>query len=434
MGFLEELHARNRVHQHTPNVSDYLTSPSEVPPRAYYGADPTSHSLHIGNLAALMVLVRFHRAGFQPILLVGGATALIGDPSGKSAERQLISLEQVQANVAGIRAQMERLFPTDTGLPEPILVDNYSWYAGMEFLTFLRDVGKHFSINTMLAKDSVANRLENGISFTEFSYQLLQAYDFYYLAKTHGCRLQVGGADQWGNITAGIELIRRMGAGEGHGLTTPLITRPDGSKFGKTATGENIWLDAQKTSPYKLYQFCLNQPDDEMPNLLYTFSLQPVEAIEALLTEHAAQPGARKAQRALAEELTVFLHGREALAGVETASRVVFGKAQPEELAALPPAAFEDLRDELPYHRLAPSLLHQDYPLLDVFADSGLVPSKSEAKRTLKSGGLRVNKAQLPVSDEKRVLAAADLLHGRFVLLQSGKKHYLLVEVAEPTP
>lgn len=422
--FWDEISWRGRVHQATPEVEKHL---AEAPRTGYIGADPTGPSLHVGHLATLTMLVHFQRAGHTPILLVGGATGMVGDPSGKSKERNLLTLDVIAANVASLKQQMAQ-FLAFGDVPNPAqLVNNYDWFKGISFLDFLRDTGKHFTVNYMLAKDSVKSRIDTGISFTEFSYQLLQAYDFLHLQQAYGCTLQMGASDQWGNITAGTELIRRMNGGPAHGITFPLVTRPDGTKFGKSADGDTISLSAEITSPYRFYQFWLNQGDEQLPDMLKTYSLQDRATVESLITESAAKPGARIGQRALAEELTVRIHGQAALEGVLYASRVLFGKATPEDLRALPAQTFADLAGEMPTVGLPLAQFQAGVGVLDLAAgEDRLVPSNSEARRLVRDGGLRLNKAL--VADAAYTVTPEDLLHGKYLLLQSGKKNFLLVQ------
>lgn len=424
LDFLKELEWRGQIQQHTPELGAWLKA---APRTAYIGADPTGPSLHIGNLATLMLLVHFQRAGHHPILLVGGATALIGDPSGKSAERQLLSEDQVHANAENIRRQMENLLSFDEGPNPARMVNNIDWFGQMGALQFLRDIGKHFTLSYMLSKESVTTRMESGISFTEFSYQLLQGHDFAELARRYDCTLQMGGSDQWGNICSGMELIRRtLPERAAHGLTCPLVTRADGAKFGKTAGGDNIYLDPELTSPYRFYQFWLNLPDEDMPKMLRTFSLKTREEIEALEAEQQANPGARPAQHSLAEELTVRLHSAEELRKARAASDIFFRKKADEALQSLGEADWRRLSRDVPFAQLRRDQLAAAPLATEVFAEAGLLKSKSEARRMAKAGGLRVNKQ--PLADPESTLSTNDLLSDRFLLLQSGKKNYMLVE------
>ncbi len=411
------------VHDSTPNLEAYLAQPGAM---GYIGFDPTAPSLHIGNLATVMLLVHLQRAGHTPIALIGGATGMIGDPSGKREERKLLDLDTLRANQAGVEAQLRRLLDFEGPHPARV-VNNYEWFKDMNLLDFLRTAGKHLTLSYMLAKDSVQSRLESGISFTEFSYQLIQGYDFAHLYHTLGCRLQLGGSDQWGNITAGTELIRRMYEGEAYALTTPLLTKADGTKFGKSESG-NVWLDPARTSPYKFYQFWLNLADDDLPSSLRVFSLKSQPELEALLATHAQQPHLRQAQHALADEVTARIHGPEALAQAQAATQVLFGDAPLAALAALDDTALLDLFDGVPQATLPRTRFEAGYPIADLLHEGGVAPSKGEARRMLEQGSIRLNKEKQPAQPSP--FTAEGLLRGRYVLVQRGKKHYHLL-VAE---
>jgi tyrosyl-tRNA synthetase len=404
----------------TPDLDAALAAGSVA---GYIGFDPTAESLHVGNLATLMLLVQWQRHGHRPVLLVGGATGLIGDPSGKRTERKLLDTQQVEHNVSCIRQQLMQFLDFSPGPTQPLVVNNLDWFRHLHLLDFLRDVGKHLTVNYMMAKDSVQNRMETGISYTEFTYQLLQAYDFFYLHQAHGVRVQMGGSDQWGNITAGIELSRRMAGAEAHGLTCPLLTKADGTKFGKSEEG-NIWLNAQMTSPYKFYQFWLNAADDDLPRLLRVFSLAPRAEVEALLAQHQADPGLRAGQKALATELTTRVHGEAALARALQASDILFGKGTTEQLRALTPSEFNEILEGVPTGQLPKSALAEGLAVADLLAESGAAASKSEARRLLQSGAVRINKGAAATADSR--VTAEDLLNHRFMLLQTGKKKYHL--------
>jgi len=395
------------VQDHTP-----LPQAPQAIGAAYVGIDPTADSLHIGHLAPLQLLYHLAKMGIQPIVVIGGATARIGDPSGKKAERPLLPSEVVQENAQRLATQVQKLLPFSL-----ILVDNYDWLGRFSLLDFLREVGKHITVSYLLAKETVQTRLESGISFTEFSYPLLQAYDFYHLFQAYGCRLQVGGSDQWGNITTGIELIRRLTGEEVYGITCPLLTRADGTKFGKSEGGENIWLDPAKTSPYKFYQFWINQPDAEMPKLLGVFSWKAQAEIEGLLEEHKQAPERRAAQRALAYEMTARIHGEEVAQAVQRASEVVFGAGELKELEKLPTALFTAIIQEMPHYRV-PDAQHS---ILELLVQVGFLRSKSEGRQLIQQGGLAINRQRL--TDEKQTLASISPLRGRYWLLQRGKKH-----------
>ena len=422
MTLIEELKWRGLYNDSIPETSAYLESKQ---PKAYIGYDPTAPSLHIGNLATIMLLVHIQRNGGQPFILMGGATGRIGDPSGKQSERTLLSEETVEENLSSQRKQFEK-FLDFSGENKAEIVNNFHWYSQMNVLTFLRDVGKHLTVNYMMAKDSVKSRLESGLSFTEFSYQLLQGYDFYHLFSTKGIQLQMGGSDQWGNITAGTELIRRMTGESAYALTCPLITKADGSKFGKSEGG-NIWLDADRTSPYKFYQYFLNSSDEEAVNYLKVFSLKSVEEIKGIISEHEEKLGARIAQKALAEELTIRVHSQSDLNTAITASKILFGKSSKEDFESLSEKQFLEIFEAVPQTELAADKLNDGVSVFDfVSSETGFLSSGSEARRAVKEGSLKINKEQ--VKSDKSV-SEADLLLNKFILLQRGKKKYFLVKV-----
>jgi tyrosyl-tRNA synthetase len=419
--FIAELRARNHLQSLTAGVEDLLASGKQ---RGYIGFDPTADSLHIGNLAAVMLLVHFQRCGHQPVVLVGGATGMVGDPSGKSAERNLLDSKTLHHNVECITRQLRAFLDFEDPETGAFLVNNYDWFRPIGFLDFLRDVGKHITVNYMMAKDSVQRRLESGtgLSFTEFSYQLLQGYDFKHLYDTLGVKLQMGGSDQFGNITTGIELVRRMTDGaEAYGLTCPLIIKADGTKFGKSESG-NIWLDPAKTSPYRFHQFWLNCADEDLEKLLLVFSLRPVEELYALLTEHQAQPERRLAQNALADEVTARVHGTEAVAQARQAADILFGKASVEFVNSLPWPFLEDVFAGLPGTTLSRSALAEPLSLIELLVATGVSPSKTEARKSIKAGAVRVNWQK--VTDEQATITPADLIHQRLVIVQVGRKNY----------
>jgi len=382
------------------------------PVTCYVGFDPTAPSLHVGNLVQILTIRRLQNAGHKPLALVGGATGLIGDPSGRSAERSLNSVDVVAGWVSRIRSQVER-FLSFEGSNAARMVNNLDWTGPMTVIEFLRDIGKHFPVNRMLAKDVVASRLESGISFTEFSYQLLQGMDFLELYRRYGCVLQTGGSDQWGNLTSGVDLIRRAEGASVHALATPLLTKPDGTKYGKTAGGA-IWLDAELTSPYAFYQYWLNVEDAEVGKLLRTFSFLSREEIEALEKETSDRPFARAGQRALAEELTTLVHGASELARVQTASQALFGQGS---LTELDERTLEAALAELPSASVAAGALPS---VVDLLTSTGLSKSKSDARRSIAQGGAYVNNVQVPSEDA--VPSESDLLHGRFLVLRRGKR------------
>ncbi|MEZ4392754.1 MAG: tyrosine--tRNA ligase [Polyangiales bacterium] len=422
---LDDLKLRGLIHQMTDEEGlRRALSTSRV--TGYIGFDPTASSLHVGSLLQITMLVRLARAGHRPIAVIGGATGLIGDPSGKTAERTLLTRERLDENLAGIRAQLSRYLDFDGG--QALLVDNAEWFAGMNVLDFLRDVGKHFSVNAMIARDTVRDRLEKreqGISYTEFSYMLLQAYDFLALHDRHGCALQIGGSDQWGNVVSGVELIRRMRGVEAFGLTTPLVTRADGVKFGKTETG-TVWLDPARTSPYELYQFFVNAADADVESLLKLLTFEPLEAIAAALEAHAREPGRRVPQRLLAESVTRFVHGDEGLARAMKTTEVLFGGGDWSELST------EELDAGLrsaPTHTVARGALGtREASLVELCAGEGrLFKSKTEARTFIQKGGLSLNNSVC--TDPTRALALDDLVGGVFAVLRKGKRSYYVVRV-----
>jgi tyrosyl-tRNA synthetase len=397
---------------------------AQGPLTLYCGFDPTGDSLHVGHLMGQLTLRRFQLAGHRPIALAGGATGMIGDPSGRSSERNLLSREQLSHNIACIKGQLARLLDFGPGANPALLVDNADWTAPLGFLDFLRDVGKHFSLNVMLAKDSVQSRLggESGISYTEFSYQLLQAYDFYHLRRTHGCELQIGGSDQWGNITAGTDFIRKKLGATAWGWTFPLITKSDGTKFGKTAGGA-VWLDAAKTSPYRFYQFFVNTEDAKVCEYLRKFTFLSREEIEPLEAAHAANPGAREAHRALAREVTRLVHGADALAGALKASEILFGGG----LEGIEETVFRDVVGEVPTKSLERTRLEgPGLPLVDLLVQSGLCPSKGQARKDVEGGGIYVN--NLRVAEPGRTVGTGELQFGKYLLLRKGKRTYTVIE------
>ncbi|NUP63917.1 MAG: tyrosine--tRNA ligase [Nonomuraea sp.] len=417
---LDELEWRDVLAQ-TTDVEALREALSKGPITVYAGFDPTAPSLHVGNLATLLILTRFQRAGHKPIGLVGGATGLIGDPSGRSTERVLNTSEVVAEWVAKIRVQVEKFLSFEPGANAATLVSNLDWTAELSAIDFLRDVGKHFPVNRMLGRESVSARLAGeGLSYTEFSYQILQANDYLELHRRHGCALQVGGSDQWGNITAGVDLIRRVEGAHVHALTGKLITKADGTKFGKTAGGA-VWLDASLTSPYAFYQYWLNADDRDVIRFLKVFTFRGREEIEELEKAVADRPFAREAQRALAEDLTTLVHGADELAAVVAASKALFGQGSLEEL---PAATLEAALSEVP-KAVVPEL---GATFVDLLADSGLVESKSAARRAVKEGGAYLNNVK--ITDEAYAPAASDLLAGRFMVLRRGKKSIGGVEVA----
>ncbi len=389
----------------------------------YCGFDPTADSLHVGSLVPLLALRRFQMAGHRPIAVAGGATGSIGDPSGKTQERQLLTKDQIAANVQAIRPQLARLLDFEAERNPARLVDNADWLGPVSFLDFLRDVGKHFTVNQMVAKESVRARMEDrdvGISYTEFSYMLLQAYDFYYLARAYSCELQIGGSDQWGNITAGMELIRKKLEKKAWGLTMPLITKADGTKFGKTESG-TIWLDQKRTSVYQFYQFWINTDDRDVVRYLKYFTFLTEAEVTALEATHAANPGAREAHQSLAKAVTTLMHGEAACAEGQRASNILFGGS----LDGITAATLEILRGEIP---TAAAPLAAGLPLTEALVTAGLSPSKGQARKDIEGGGIYVNGQR--IQDAARTLSADDLLHGTAVLLRKGKRSYALLTAA----
>ncbi|KGL51208.1 tyrosyl-tRNA synthetase [Porphyromonas canoris] len=431
MNFVEELRWRGMIHDMMPGTEELLMKEMTS---AYVGIDPTADSLHIGHLVGVMMLRHFQRAGHRPIALVGGATGMIGDPSMKSAERKLIDEDTLRHNQEAIRKQLAKFLDFESDAPNAAkLVNNYDWMKEFSFLDFIRDVGKHITVNYMMAKDSVKKRISGesgeGLSFTEFSYQLIQGYDFTYLYQHEGCRLQMGGSDQWGNITTGTELIRRTLGGEAYALTCPLITKADGGKFGKTESG-NIWLDPKYTSPYKFYQFWLNVSDADAAKYIKIFTSLTKEEIMALEEEQAAAPHLRPLQKRLAEEVTCMVHSREAYESAVEASAILFGNATREALTKLDEDTLLALFEGVPSATLPMDKINgEGINILDLLADEvAMFPSRGELRKLLKSGGVSINKEK--VESEGMVLTSSDLLAGKYILAQKGKKNYFLITFA----
>ncbi|GMU93239.1 MAG: tyrosine--tRNA ligase [Candidatus Hydrogenedentota bacterium] len=421
MSLFEELTWRGLVHQVTHGELAGLLERERF--TLYCGFDPTADSLHVGSLLPILGLVRFQRAGHRPIALVGGGTGMIGDPSFKADERKLLDRSQVEQNIGGIRAQLER-FLDFSGAHAALLINNADWLCKLTLVDFLRDIGKHFSVNQMIARDAVKQRLESrehGISYTEFSYNLLQAYDFLHLCRSHGCRLQVGGSDQWGNIVAGMDLTRRLERVDTFGLTFPLVEKADGAKFGKTESG-NVWLDAGRTSPYKFYQFWINQTDADTPRWLRAFTFLSREEIESLETAVREKPEERAAQRRLAEEVTRVVHGEAALQSAVHASRAMFGGP----LTGLDDATLEEIFSEMPSAELRRNVLTGDRLLVDVLVEAKVFKSKGEARRLIQSGGLYLNNERVAGEDVK--MTAAALCGERIAVVRTGKKNYHLLK------
>jgi tyrosyl-tRNA synthetase len=388
----------------------------------YIGFDPTADSLHIGHLVQIMTLVHFQECGHKPVALVGGATGMVGDPSGKSAERNLLSEEQLRYNESCVKKQLEKFIDFQSGGAE--MVNNYDWFKGFYFLDFIRDVGKHITVNYMMAKDSVQKRLETGLSFTEFTYQLVQGYDFYWLYTNKGCKLQMGGSDQWGNIVTGTELIRRKSGGDAFALTTPLVKKADGTKFGKTEKG-NVWLDPTKTSPYQFYQFWLNVSDADAPNFLRCFTTKTREEVESLMTEHEKAPHLRLLQKALADEVTSRVHSLADLAKAKETTEILFGSSF-EDFKKLTPEEIEDAFDSSLTYSIARELLDQGLDIVSLLGErTSVYPSKGEARKAIQGNGVSLNKTKVAI-DKK--IATTDLLYGKYLLAQKGKRNYYLIK------
>lgn len=418
------------MHDAMPGTEEYLMEGMQS---AYVGIDPTADSLHIGHLVGVMMLRHFQLAGHKPIALVGGATGMIGDPSGKSSERNLLDEATLRHNQEALKNQLSRFLDFESDADNAaVLVNNYDWMKGFSFLDFIRDVGKHITVNYMMAKDSVKKRLsaeaKEGMSFTEFTYQLVQGYDFLHLFRTHNCTLQMGGSDQWGNITTGTELIRRIGGGKGYALTCPLITKADGSKFGKTESG-NVWLDAERTSPYKFYQYWLNTSDADAEKYIKIFTFLSKQEIEHLVAEHSQAPHLRLLQKKLAEEITEMVHSKEELENAMKASEILFGKSTSQDLKALNEKTFLDIFEGVPQAQVPMASLEGGLDMIAALsAQTGFLGSNGEARRELKQNSISVNKEKV---QEDYLIGREDLINGKFVLLQRGKKNYFVLTVTE---
>ncbi|CAD5258336.1 MULTISPECIES: tyrosine--tRNA ligase [unclassified Imperialibacter] len=423
--FIEELKWRGMLNDMMPGTEDQLKKEMTS---AYIGFDPTAASLHIGNLATIMLLVHLQRAGHKPYALVGGATGMIGDPSGKSEERNLLDEDTLRKNQEGIKVQLEKFLAFDSGKNAAVMVNNYDWFKKFGFLEFLRDAGKHITVNYMMAKDSVRNRLETGLSFTEFSYQLLQGYDFYHLYTEHQVKLQMGGSDQWGNITTGTEFIRRKASGEAYALTTPLVTKADGTKFGKSEGG-NVWLDPEMTSPYKFYQFWLNCSDDDSHRLIRVFTLLGKEEIEKLEKEHAEAPHLRIMQQAIAKDVTTRVHSEADYNMAVKASSILFGKDVTAELEEIDEKTLLQVFEGVPMVEITRTTLDSAATITDLLStetNSEIFTSKGEARKMIQQGGVSINKLKATDANEK---PAYKLLQGKYLLCQKGKKNYYLIKV-----
>ncbi|MBD0777077.1 tyrosine--tRNA ligase [Maribacter sp. ANRC-HE7] len=426
--FVEELGWRGMLHDAMPGTEEHLMNGMQS---AYVGIDPTADSLHIGHLVGVMMLRHFQLAGHKPYALLGGATGMIGDPSGKSQERNLLDEDTLRANQEALRAQLSKFLDFDSNAENAaILVNNYDWMKDFSFLGFIRDVGKHITVNYMMAKDSVKKRLSSeskeGMSFTEFTYQLVQGYDFLHLYQHNNCTLQMGGSDQWGNITTGTELIRRIGGGKGYALTCPLITKADGTKFGKTEGG-NVWLDPNRTSPYKFYQYWLNTSDEDAAKYIKIFTFLTKEEIDGLISEHGEAPHLRLLQKRLADEITVMVHSQEDLENAKKASNILFGKSTSEDLKGLDEKTFLDVFEGVPQANIPMSELDNGLDMIGALAaKTGFLGSNGEARRELKQNSISVNKEKVK---EDYLITAKDLISDKFVLLQRGKKNYFLLVV-----
>ena len=422
--FVEELRWRGLLHDAMPGTQEMLNTEQVT---GYVGFDPTADSLHIGNLVPIMQLVHFQRAGHKPIVLVGGATGMVGDPSGKSDERKLLDIATIEHNISCQKKQLEKFIEFGEGGNKAKMVNNYDWFKNWSFLDFIRDVGKHITVSYMMGKDSVRNRLEaGGISFTEFSYQLVQGYDFMHLYKHEGCKLQMGGSDQWGNITTGTELIRRMAGGEGFALTAPLITKSDGTKFGKSEGG-NVWLDPTKTSPYKFYQFWLNVADEDAIRFIKIYSLKGKAEIEQLIANHTGQEHLRSLQKELAAEMTVRVHSEADLAMALKATQIFFGNGSADDLKALDEATLAAASEGMERFEVSREALQTGIHVMDLLAThTQIFPSKSEARKMLQANGFAFNKDKY--TDVDGAINTDLLMHNRYLIAQKGKKQYFLIE------
>ena len=423
MNFVEELQWRGMLHNSIPETEAHLNAQMR---KAYIGFDPTASSLGVGNMVQIMTLLHFQQSGHKPVALIGGATGMVGDPSGKSAERNLLGEEELRYNQECQQKQLERFLDFNCGDRSAEIVNNYDWFKEMGFLEFIRDVGKRLTVNYMMAKDSVKNRIsgedKEGMSFTEFTYQLIQGYDFYYLWKNHGITLQMGGSDQWGNITTGTELIRRIDGGSAFALTTPLIKKADGTKFGKTESG-NVWLDAARTSPYKFYQFWLNASDEDVKNFIRIFTLKGKEEIEALEAAHALDPGMRSLQKALAEDITTRVHSASDTTSAIQASGILFSKDSMFD--TLPKEMLLDIFEGVPQGTISKTEIEAGADIIDVLVNSGFLPSKGEARRALQENSVAVNKEKVTLEAK---IDTSHLIHGELIILQRGKKNYFLLK------
>ena len=425
MNFVEELKFRGMIHDIMPKTEDYLNN-NKV--SGYIGFDPTSDSLHIGSLVQIMTLVHFQRHGHKPYVLLGGATGMVGDPSGKSKERNLLDTKELDKNINSIKKQLSRFLKFDSSENEAVIVNNKDWFENFNFLDFIRDVGKHITVNYMMSKDSVKKRLETGISFTEFTYQLVQGYDFYWLYKNHNCLLQLGGSDQWGNIVTGTELIRRMDGGSAYAITTPLVQKADGTKFGKTESG-NIWLDPVKTSPYKFYQYWINSSDIDAENYIKIFTLHDKNKIEDLIAQHKENPGVRLLQNELGKYITSMIHGEEQYLMAKEASSILFMKGDEavSALKSLSTDLFLDIFEGVPKTEISKEEIFNGIPIIDALVEkSGFLKSNGEARRAINENSISLNKSKVKLDT---IINTKDLIDGKYLLLQRGKKNYFVILV-----
>jgi tyrosyl-tRNA synthetase len=428
MSLIEELSWRGMLQDIMPGTEEQL---KKEPTSSYIGFDPTADSLHIGSLVPILLLYHLQQDGHKPIALIGGATGMVGDPSGKSEERNLLDEETLQKNIIGVRKQLEKFLDFDPNRPNCAeIVNNYDWFKGLGFIDFLRDVGKHMTVNYMMSKDSVKKRIEGetGISYTEFAYQLMQGYDFYWLYTNKKCKLQMGGSDQWGNITTGTELIRKKSGGEAFAFTCPLITKTDGGKFGKTEKG-NIWLDPEKTSPFQFYQFWLNAADADAEKWIKIFTLLPKNEIDELLAEHKQDPGSRVLQKKLAECITIFVHAKAEFETARQTTEQLFGKKEEINLNELSEAELLNAMDGVPLQRIAASTINSGIDVVSFLFETGIMPSKGEARKMLVGGGISINKQK--VLDITFIVDSNSLLANQYVVVQKGKKNHYLVKTAE---
>ena len=426
--FVEELRWRGLLHDIMPDTEAHLLEHATA---GYIGFDPTADSLHIGSLVQILILKHFQNAGHKPIALVGGATGMVGDPSGKSAERNLLDEASLRKNIEGVKAQLSRFLDFNASENPAELVNNFDWMKDISLIDFVRDTGKHITVNYMMAKDSVKKRLSSeskvGMSFTEFTYQLFQGYDFYHLYKEMDCKLQMGGSDQWGNITTGTELIRRKAQGKAYAITVPLVTKADGTKFGKTEGG-NVWLDANRTSPYKFYQYWLNASDEDAEKYIKIFTFLDKEAIEALIIEHRETPHLRLLQKKIGEEVTIMTHGQEAFDNAIKASQILFGKSTSEDLKSLDEQTFLDIFEGVPQASVSKEDIDNGLDMIGALAaKTGFLNSNGEARRALKENAISVNKEKVK---EDFVISTSDIIANAYVLLQRGKKNYFLLKIA----